>query len=68
MPEDFDRCVADGGKVITKTLDGGKYIHLCKDGAGHWHKGEMKHKQAKAEGGTVAPGRPRTRLGQVNAR
>lgn len=29
MPESFNRCVSNGGKVITKKLGGGKYIHIC---------------------------------------
>ena len=45
MPGDFNRCVRDGGQVSTKKLSGGKYIHLCKDKSGHWHKGEVKKKK-----------------------
>ena len=45
MPEDFNKCVADGGKVITKTLPNGQYIHLCRDNQGGWHKGEVKTKE-----------------------
>lgn len=44
MPEGFERCRAAGGKIITKTLSGNRYMHLCKDKAGHWHKGEVKTK------------------------
>ena len=47
MPADFNRAVKAGGKVVTKDLGGGKYIHLVKDKAGHWHKGEVKHKKSK---------------------
>lgn len=33
MPASFDRCVKAGGRVRTKTLGGGKYMHICfKDG------------------------------------
>ena len=33
MPKAFTDCIAAGGKVKTKTLKGGKYIHICfKDG------------------------------------
>jgi len=46
MPKDFLNCVKKGGKVITKSLGNGKYIHLCKDEKG-WHKGEVKKKKAK---------------------
>jgi len=29
MPEAFTNCVKSGGKVRTKTLKGGRYIHVC---------------------------------------
>ena len=29
MPAGFDRCVARGGRVRTKKLSGGRYIHIC---------------------------------------
>ena len=33
MPASFDRCIAKGGRVRTKTLKGGKYLRICyKDG------------------------------------
>lgn len=48
MPADFNACVADKGKVITKTLSGGRYMHLCKDRVGKWHQGEIKKKSAKS--------------------
>lgn len=39
MPKAFNNCVSRGGRVRTKTLAGGKYLHVCfKDGksyAGH---------------------------------
>jgi len=41
MPADFQQCVDNNGKVRTKTLSGGRYIHLCKDKNG-WHQGEIK--------------------------
>lgn len=41
MPKDFDNCISSGGKVRTKTLKGGKYMHICiKDGK--THAGEVK--------------------------
>lgn len=49
MPADFDRCVKAGGKVVTKTLSGGRYRYLCKDKAGKWHTGET-HTKKKAQG------------------
>jgi len=46
MPKEFDDCVKAGGKVRTKTLSGGKYIHICyKDGKSH--AGEVKTKKEK---------------------
>ena len=42
MPKDFDKCVKDGGKVRTKKLKGGKYIHICYDKNGKSHAGEVK--------------------------
>jgi putative hemolysin len=45
MPADFLACVKNGGKVRTKELSGGKYIHICKDKNGKWHKGEVKTKK-----------------------
>ncbi len=42
MPVDFERCIAQGGRVRTKKLSGGRYQHICfKDGksfAGHVKK------------------------------
>ena len=45
MPEDFLRCVKNKGKVRTKKLKGGKYIHLCKTKSGKWTAGEVKKKK-----------------------
>ena len=45
MPADFDRCVKEGGRVRTKDLGGGKYMHLCFDKAGKSHAGEVKTKK-----------------------
>jgi len=42
MPADFNKCVSDGGRVRTKSLSGGKYMHICfingKSYAGEVHK------------------------------
>ena len=42
MPESFNRCVKAGGRVRTKKLKDGKYIHICfkngKSYAGHVKK------------------------------
>jgi hypothetical protein len=46
MPKQFESCVSEGGRVRTKTLKGGKYIHLCfKDGKSF--AGEVKTKEKK---------------------
>jgi hypothetical protein len=49
MPEDFNRCVAGGGKVRTKKLPGGKYIHICylngKSYAGEAHTKQKSGKE-----------------------
>jgi len=42
MPKAFDDCVKKGGKVRTKSLSDGRYIHICflngKSFAGHVKK------------------------------
>ena len=45
MPAAFDKCVASGGRVRTKTLGKGKYIHLCFKG-GKSFAGHVKKKGA----------------------
>jgi len=42
MPADFNACVKEGGKVITKKLSNTHYMHICKDKSGKWHQGEEK--------------------------
>ena len=47
MPADFLECVAavkagKGGKVVRKTLKGGKYLTLCEDAEGNWHPSDVK--------------------------
>ena len=54
MPNDFEMCVDSGGKVVTKKLKGGKYMHLCKDKDGKWHQGEVKTKETTAKPTTGA--------------
>lgn len=45
-PKEFEDCMKAGGKVRTKSLKGGKYIHICiKDGKSH--AGEVKQKGEK---------------------
>ncbi|MHB8413933.1 MAG: hypothetical protein ACYDB1_00865 [Acidiferrobacteraceae bacterium] len=46
MPADFLKCVANGGRVRTKPLSKGRYIHICSiDGKSH--AGEVKAKKKK---------------------
>ena len=53
MPENFMRCQAAGGKIRTKKLSGGKYIHICypKGGgpgiAGEVHEPRMVNQRTK---------------------
>lgn len=45
MPEDFDKCRAAGGRIRTKKLKDGRYIHICfKDGKSY--AGEVKTKES----------------------
>ncbi len=45
MPEDFVKCVKNGGRVRTKSIGEGKYAHFCFLN-GKSHMGEM-HMKAK---------------------
>lgn len=46
MPAAFDKCANSGGRIRTKKLKGGKYVHLCFEGgksyAGHVKKAKSK--------------------------
>jgi hypothetical protein len=44
MPQQYEKCVKDGGRVITKQLAGGKYIHICYLGDKSY-AGEVKEKK-----------------------
>ena len=46
-PEAFNKAVREGGKVITKKLKGGKYMHMVKTASGKWIAGEIKTKKGK---------------------
>ena len=49
MPQDFNDCVKNGGKVVTKNLKNNKYIHICYDKKGNSYSGEVKtNKKSKA--------------------
>ena len=53
MPAEFDSCVKKGGKVRTKTMKGGKYMHICLlDGKSY--AGEVKTKQSNKSTGKGA--------------
>ena len=41
MPAAFTKCVRNGGKVRTKDLGNGKYMHICYDKSGKSHAGEV---------------------------
>jgi len=46
MPAAFDACVAKGGRVRTKKIKGGKYVHICyPKGGGPSVAGEVKTKK-----------------------
>ena len=49
MPKEFDACRADGGKIRTMTLKGGKYMHICILN-GKSYKGEVKTKSSSGGG------------------
>ena len=41
-------CVKNGGRVRTKQLSGGKYMHICFDKSGKSHAGYVKSKHEDA--------------------
>lgn len=45
MPKSFTHCVKNGGNVITKKIDEETYQHVCYDGHGKPHYGEIKKKK-----------------------
>ena len=46
MPKGFDSCVNRGGRVRTKDLGNGKYMHICFLN-GKSYPGEVKKKKKK---------------------
>jgi hypothetical protein len=46
MPKAFNKCVSSGGRVRTRKLSGGRYIHLCFKG-GRSYAGEVKKSKRK---------------------
>ena len=49
MPKAFENCVANGGRVRTKKLSGGRYIRICFKG-GKSYAGEVKKKKKEVAG------------------
>lgn len=49
MPSDFDKCVSDGGKVVTKNVNDKQYLHICYDKKGKPHAGEVRTKKKKSK-------------------
>ena len=48
MPQKFEECVKNGGRVRTKDLPNNKYMHICfKDGKSY--AGEVKTKKGSKE-------------------
>ena len=48
MPQAFDSCVSGGGRVRTKDVGKGRYMHLCFKG-GKSYAGEVKKKKPKGK-------------------
>jgi len=44
MPEAFERCRANGGKIRTKKLSGNRYMRICYHN-GKSYPGEVHHKK-----------------------
>ena len=42
MPEDFERCVREGGRVRTIKLTKGRFMRVCYDKNNKSHAGEVK--------------------------
>lgn len=49
MPADFEKCVKEGGKVITKKINDKQYMHICYDKNGKAHSGEVKNKKSNSK-------------------
>ena len=46
MPQAFENCVKNGGKVRTVTMPGDKYYHICVLN-GKTYRGEVKKKKVE---------------------
>ncbi len=51
MPADFEKCVAEGGRVRTMTLSKGRYMRVCYSADGKSHAGEVRQSKGKKQGG-----------------
>jgi len=50
MSQQFESCVSGGGRVRTKKLSGGKFIHICfPKGGGSSIAGEVKTAKSSAK-------------------
>lgn len=47
MPEGFDKCRREGGRIRTLPLKNGRYMHVCYDKAGKSHAGEVRQGKPK---------------------
>ena len=63
MPRGFDACRKRGGKITTKTLSGGKYVHVCSiDGKSY--RGYVKTKGSSKDGGSPVASAIKKRMGK----
>jgi hypothetical protein len=53
MPQPFETCRKNGGKIRTIQLKGGKYMHICILN-GKSYKGEVKTKSTSGESPVAA--------------
>jgi len=51
MPEGFDKCVKEGGRVRTMKLNGGRHMRICYDKSGKSHAGEVRQGKEEKKGG-----------------
>ncbi len=47
MPADFDKCVANGGRVRTINVNSRQYMHVCYGKDGKSHAGEVRTREKK---------------------
>ena len=49
VPEDFLKCIREGGRVVTIKIGDDKYRHVCYDKNDKPHYGEIKTKKKKTQ-------------------